>query len=375
MHVDSAKISLEVHSIYPNALLRRSRFRDLAQYNRTLWLGLSVYLIWRTLVRLRAPRRLQLVWRRIFIAVCAMTFVSRMRRCDSTEIVAAAGYLGPAINHLRAIGHRICVNHGSLYERKVRSFLQDEGGVDEKSDTSNWVNEWLVDAMDVEFANADRIILCSPTARETMPERWHKKCYVVPLGAPDWTIKISRSGKKSRTCNGMRYLHVSSLVPQKNVGRILDAYALVRRPGDVLVVCGPSPADPQLRRRLESEPGVEYLGRLTRQALEVQYSTADMFVHPSLSDGWGLVVTEALSANLVVISSAQTGAADFYHRAWKGTEQEPFIRLSDPLSFRNIANVWLASREVCQQVRLGPRCNPISWKTSAKCLIEVAAIA
>lgn len=360
----------QVYSIYPNWLLRRGRFASLARSNETLWFALIAYLLWRMISNLHAPRAFQIASRRFYVQICATSLWWRLRFRPETMIVAAAGYLGPACKKLKRAGHRVIVNHGSLYERFVATYLRDEAKLSEEQDVANWVNGWLLDRMDAEFAEADAIIVCSDAARRCLPDEWKGKAIVVPLGAPEWNC--TKPNVPLQTCAGesTTFSHISSLVPQKNVTRVLDAFALIRTPGDRMLIGGPLPQDPALRVRLETDAGVSYLGQLNRDQVRQTLQQADVFVHPSLSDGWAMTVTEALGTGLTVVSSHLTGSADYYHSIWQSTNRANLVQLADPLSTESIYRALQKSKPYAKKREKPPIEGLVTWQQSGRMLMQ-----
>jgi glycosyltransferase involved in cell wall biosynthesis len=103
-------------------------------------------------------------------------------------------------------------------------------------------------------------------------------------------------------------LSVSAKRPHKNLPRLLEALALIpreRRP--VLVLPGyPTPHEAELRAlaaRLQIEPDVRFLGWVDAGDLEGLYAAAACFVFPSLYEGFGLPVLEAMSREVPVACS------------------------------------------------------------------------
>jgi glycosyltransferase involved in cell wall biosynthesis len=362
-----------IFSIYPNRRLQQGIFAALAEHNQTLWLSLITYLVWRAMSRIGAPRFVQIAARRAYVWTCGAEFTLWLRRRQATTVVSAAGYLGPFAKTLQRAGHRVVVNHGSLYEGFVADYLKNSAKLDANTDLANWVNSWLIARMDAEFATSDLIIVCSSLAQRCLPKPWRAKSAVVPLGAPDWALDPSDRSPKpimpASKVGGTTFLHVSSLVPQKNVGRILDAFAGVRGPGDKMLIGGPPPRDAALCTRLSKEPGVTYLGRLDRDQLRAALQSADVFVHPSLSDGWAMTVTEALGSGLPVVSSTLTGAADFYHAALQGTAYAELLQLVDPLSTTALEAALERSKRVAVAHNRAPIDGLVTWQVSGERLI------
>lgn len=105
-----------------------------------------------------------------------------------------------------------------------------------------------------------------------------------------------------------RLLYVGQLIEGKGLHLLLDAFARHSRldpSGSCeLLIAG----DGSMRGRLEfaakaSALQVKFLGKVHFDKLESVYSAADIFVFPTLSDTWGVVVNEALAAGLPVLGS------------------------------------------------------------------------
>jgi glycosyltransferase involved in cell wall biosynthesis len=75
-----------------------------------------------------------------------------------------------------------------------------------------------------------------------------------------------------------------------------------------LWLVGPVP-DP-LRRLIPSAPGIKRVGRVAKAEMAALYQQCDVFVLPSFSEGFPLVLLEALASGLPVITTPNTGAAD-----------------------------------------------------------------
>lgn len=75
------------------------------------------------------------------------------------------------------------------------------------------------------------------------------------------------------------------------------------------VLVGMGPCENDLRAQVNSRNlKVEFTGFLEGPALTKRYMAADVFVLPSLSEAWGLVVNEAMEAGLPVVVSDRVGA-------------------------------------------------------------------
>ena len=98
------------------------------------------------------------------------------------------------------------------------------------------------------------------------------------------------------------FLTCARLAVEKN----LDAFLSLDLPGSKVVI-----GDGPDRARLEARfPDAHFLGELFGPALAEAYASADVFVFPSLSDTFGLVLLEALASGLPVAAFPVAGPLD-----------------------------------------------------------------
>jgi glycosyltransferase involved in cell wall biosynthesis len=125
---------------------------------------------------------------------------------------------------------------------------------------------------------------------------------ICPPGAPAWTPRAStpRTGY---------ILFVSTLEPRKNVGALLDAYALLLEGGGApeLVLAGHATGDAKAWLDRADRPPlagrVRHVGYVAGDSLRELYNGAAVFVQPSFEEGFGLPVLEAMTAGVPVVAS------------------------------------------------------------------------
>ena len=101
-------------------------------------------------------------------------------------------------------------------------------------------------------------------------------------------------------------LYVGRVAPEKNIEAFLALSEAETGPVRKVVV-GDGPLLAPLRRR---HPGVEFRGMLTGRALAEAYRAADVFVFPSCTDTFGIVLIEALASGLAVAAHDVPGPRD-----------------------------------------------------------------
>ena len=108
-------------------------------------------------------------------------------------------------------------------------------------------------------------------------------------------------------------LAVGTIEPRKNYPRLLAAYRQLRH-NHVPLIIGGRPGVPQLviagrpgwgygdtMQRIASEPGVRYLGHVDEPTLSALYESASVLAFPSLYEGFGLPLLEAMSRGLPAV--------------------------------------------------------------------------
>jgi glycosyltransferase involved in cell wall biosynthesis len=169
---------------------------------------------------------------------------------------------------------------------------------------------------DEEIALANHIVVLSEYARETYVAAGVSpaKISIVPPGV--WTAPQPRETTFRTAGSGIRFLFVGNVKFAKGIDLLLAAFSRLELQGKRLAIAGAA-AEPQFLPDPLPE-GVEYLGRLGREALSAAYAESDMLVMPSRADGFGFVVPEAMSAGLPVIVSSATGAKDLVQQGANG---------------------------------------------------------
>jgi glycosyltransferase involved in cell wall biosynthesis len=168
---------------------------------------------------------------------------------------------------------------------------------------------------------AHRIVASSGSTRDDLVELFGvraTKIDVVPLGLGAQTVAPAaeadlreRLGLGSRTIA----LTVSAKRPHKNLLRLLEALALIpaeRRP--LLILPGyPTPYEAELRARATSlglEDDTRFLGWVADEDMEGLYALAACFVFPSLYEGFGLPVLEAMARGVPVATTDRGSLAE-----------------------------------------------------------------
>jgi glycosyltransferase involved in cell wall biosynthesis len=134
---------------------------------------------------------------------------------------------------------------------------------------------------------------------------------VVPLGVGPPGEVDEESMQKVLAKHGLQagyILFVGTMEPRKNLTRLVSAYTALseeerKRSGELVLVGAAGWMEEKELSRLRAQPGVRWPGFLPRDELEAVYKGGKVFVYPSLYEGFGLPVLEAMARGLPVVTS------------------------------------------------------------------------
>lgn len=168
-------------------------------------------------------------------------------------------------------------------------------------------------------------------------------------------------------------LSVANSYPHKNLHTLVEAFSLVtdQIPHQLVIVGKPRRGEGQLQsalKKLKDGEGIIRVSGLTVDELNVVYQKARLFVFPSLYEGFGLPVLEALSSGLPVLTNRlaslpevggeyaqyvdEPTAGEFARKILETIAWDPAYRVKMTEGARN----WARS---------------FSWKTTAELTLQV----
>lgn len=292
----------------------------------------------------------------------------RLASCLTTRIVYA--YDAGALETFKAARERglICIyEHPIVHWRVVRQIQREEAELQpEWAPTLGALadSEEKLARKDEELARADLVITASTFAKNSLAEAptLRAPVRVLPYGTVAGT-----PGLRERAREKLRVLFVGALTQAKGLGYLLEAAA--RLEGEIeLTLIGrrvdeaiPTPAVLAKHRWFPSLPHEELLLEMKRQ---------DVLVLPSLHEGFGLVLGEAMAQGLVVITTPHTAGPDLITDSVDGFLIP--IRSSDAIEEKLR---WLRrepDRLEEMQAAAQRRALDFSWENYRQGLVEVA---
>ena len=191
------------------------------------------------------------------------------------------------------------------------------------------------------------VLAATPTLKSELATRGFKNVKLWPRGV-DAKLFRPRAGA-SLNLPGPVFLTVGRLAVEKN----LEAFLKLDLPGSKVVV-GDGPARNSLAR---AYPGAVFIGAHHGDDLAEIYSAADVFVFPSRTDTFGLVLLEALASGVPVAAFPATAPRDVIGDAGVGVLDED-LRLA-------CLGALECSRQECRDFA-----QRMTWESSARIFIN-----
>jgi alpha-maltose-1-phosphate synthase len=133
------------------------------------------------------------------------------------------------------------------------------------------------------------------------------------LKVPYPVQKIAGAAKSTRKKENdetvFRVLYVGSISVRKGLRYLIEAFRRLKHPKKELWIVG-TIANPSGVEDISLPEGSKFFGPLKGDALQEVYMRASVFCLPSIEDGFGLVLIEALYYGLPIIATENTGIED-----------------------------------------------------------------
>lgn len=144
---------------------------------------------------------------------------------------------------------------------------------------------------------------------------WSKRWKVVPFmyctEDVDLTAEIRRNTQKIITERELRICFVGSLDRRKNVRELMEAMTQIKDKRLSVTIVGDGPERNSLEamaKQLGDNISVDFLGALPMEETQKVIASNDVLVLPSLHDGWGAVINEAMTLGTLPVCSDRCGA-------------------------------------------------------------------
>jgi len=206
--------------------------------------------------------------------------------------IATEGPLGIA-------ARRYCVRHEipftTAYHTRFPEYVRARAPIP-KAMTYAWLRRF--------HGRAQRVMVPTPSIGGELAARGFENCVIWPRGVnlERFNPEGERAERTGRAKNEPLFMYIGRVAVEKNIRAFLD----LDLPGEKWVVGGGPDLEP-LRRQY---PNVYFAGPQAHADLARYYRAADVFVFPSRTDTFGLVLLEALACGVPVAAFPVAGPID-----------------------------------------------------------------
>jgi glycosyltransferase involved in cell wall biosynthesis len=229
------------------------------------------------------------------------------------------------------------------------------------------------------LAAAAAVVTTSAWTRRRLGELYALPAGRVHVAEPG----VDAAGLAPGTAAGDALLCVAALTPDKGHDVLLDGLATAT---DLSWRCAcvgslvrdPAFADGVRRRARDGGLGerVRFPGPRTGPELDRAYAAADLLVHASQAEAYGMVVTEALARGLPVLAAKVGGVTEALGHGEDGTRPGLLVSPGDPAALGAALRAWLGDAELRGRLRRAARERRASlrrWTATTSVLAGVLA--
>ncbi len=174
----------------------------------------------------------------------------------------------------------------------------------------------FIDREEVEYRQCDRLVVPSNFVKRSFVERGVNADKIEVNG---YGADLSRFAKVAGPpTDRFVVLFVGGVRFRKGIPYLLEAFRRFNHPNKVLKMLGG--VTPEIREYLSMAPldDVEFIGPVPNAQLSHHMSSAHVMVLPSVEDGFGMVMAEAMACGCPVIATRNTGAEDLFDDGEQG---------------------------------------------------------
>ncbi|MGL5795971.1 MAG: glycosyltransferase family 4 protein [Waterburya sp.] len=224
----------------------------------------------------------------------------------STLIHVWSSMAEPSINWAKQNGIPVILERSSAHIAVQAQILEEEYKQLGLEFISSEAHPEIVAQELREYQLADRIAVPSLFAKRTFLQQGFNETQLIhnPLGT---SLKTFLPGEKKD--NIFRIVYAGSLGVRKGIHYLVKAFIETNIANSELVLLGKT--TPETHRLLiGADKRVKCPGHVSEAELARYYRNSSVFVMPSLEDGFGMVLAQAIACGLPIVSTSNTGAED-----------------------------------------------------------------
>lgn len=237
-------------------------------------------------------------------------------------VIAWSGISEEILDALPMRGIPCLLTRGSAHiKTQARILGEEEARTNMPQDRPS---DWMIQREEREYAKANCILVLSQFARRTFQEFGFtdQKVQITPLGVevsdfrPDPTI-IQKRCDRIRSGAPLHILYVGTKSFQKGMWDLRQVAEQLQHENFQFRLVGPSPRETEVYLN-PLYSFVEFISKEPQSALPDHYAWGDIFLFPTIQDGFAVVLTQAAASGLPILATTNCAAPDFVREGKTG---------------------------------------------------------
>jgi len=225
------------------------------------------------------------------------------------------------INRATRYAVRLVMRGSSHIRTQARLLMEEERRTGTPQDRPT---AWRIAREEREYAMTDRVVVLSSFAHRTFLEEGvpAERLRLVPLGADVEKFRPEPQAvraRQRRLVSGapLRVLYVGTMSFRKGLWDLAETARLLGRDGFEFRFVGPQSVEARsILAKLR--PIVSLEAKVPEAALPEVYGWADVFVFPTIEDGYAPVIAQASAAGLPILTTTNCAGPDVIHEGENG---------------------------------------------------------
>ncbi len=142
-----------------------------------------------------------------------------------------------------------------------------------------------------------------------------------------YSIKIKDFTKKFLRNKKINFLYVGQMIERKNILNLITAFKSIKKNNITLTLVGEGSQKNIIKSRIKNDKRIKIQNFKNAKKLQNYFMKSDVFILPSNYDGWGVVITEAMSHSNAIITTSSSGVTkDLIKNGFNGKIINPSVK-------------------------------------------------
>jgi glycosyltransferase involved in cell wall biosynthesis len=196
-------------------------------------------------------------------------------------------------------GYKLNIKSSYINKKKIKKFYW----LERVNETNKIKNILRYLHLKIKLRTADGIFAVGKYATKFY-EKFNTNVYNVP-----YSISLEKRIKNYKTPN---FLFVGQIIKRKGILSLLNCIANINAKECKFIFVGTGPLVKNIKKIMKLKKNIFYYNFKNKDELNKIYKKSNILILPSIYDGWGVVIIEAMSRAMAVISNNNVGAANEY---------------------------------------------------------------